>query len=332
MSSSVAEAPDLSGLIELSRDPALDLKPVILRVQTDLFLAAPVHDRAILQAFESLAAGLIPTVDEETLRIVADKLGGCPDVPPAVRAALATRGFPVAPPQEAETEAEADRALAANPGALIGTRALERLLARARTDADLAATLLARPDIPPADLAPLWLQAGPEQRRAIREAVEATAALRPCPPAPRALATTLVEKSHGRDIQGFITTLGQGLGLPENYLGAASDPAARYDLLTLALRAADLREGEAVFVFLTLNDSVARSVDRVFALVTLFRETSRAAARDLLSAILGASVMERTGSGEHQPLHGPEAKRGAAAASERGGLRTVLPSRLRRTS
>ncbi len=329
MSSSVAGAPDLSGLIELSRDPALDLKPVILRVQTDLFLAAPVHDRAILQAFESLAAGLIPTVDAETARIVAEKLDGCPDVPERVRAALALRGFPVALPREPETEAQADRALAENPGALIGTRALERLLARARTDLDLARILLARPEIPPADLAPLWLHAGTEQRRAIAEAVEATAALRPCPPAPRALATRLVEHSHSRDIGAFVAALGRGLGLPENYLGAAIDPTARYDLLTLALRAADLREGEAVFVFLTLNDSVARSVDRVFSLVTLFRETSRATARDLLCAILGAPVMERTG-GEHQPLHGPEAKRGAA--TERGGLRTVLPTRLRRTS
>lgn len=265
MSSSVAGAPDLSGLIELSRDPALDLKPVILRVQTDLFLSAPVHDRAILQAFESLAAGLIPTVDEETLRIVADKLDGCPDVPAGVRAALETRGFPIALPREPESEAEADRALAENPGALIGTRVLERLLARARTDVDLARTLLARPEIPPADLAPLWLAAEPEQRRAITEAVEATAALRPCPPAPRSLATRLVEHSHSRDVQAFITALGDGLGLPPNYLGAASDPAARYDLLTLALRAADLREGEAVFIFLTLNDSVARSVERVFS-------------------------------------------------------------------
>ena len=328
MPPSVAGAPDLSGLIELSRDPALDLKPVILRVQTDLFLAAPVHDRAILREFESLAAGLIPTVDEETARVVAEKLKGCPDVPAGVRAALEARGFPVALPPEHETEAEADRALAENPGALIGTRVLDRLLARARTDADLAQILLGRPDIPPADLAPLWLYASPEQRSAITQAVEATAALRPCPPAPRALATSLVEHSHARDVQAFITALGRGLGLPPNYLGAAVDPVARYDLLTLALRAADLREGEAVFVFLTLNDSVARSVDRVFSLVTLFRETSRATARDLLCAIFGVPVMERA-AGEHQPLHGPEAKRGSTAAER---LRTVLPMRLRRTS
>ncbi|WP_187276091.1 hypothetical protein [Methylobacterium sp. WL116] len=40
MPPSVEVAPDLSGLIELSRIAHLDLKPVILRVQTDLFVQA----------------------------------------------------------------------------------------------------------------------------------------------------------------------------------------------------------------------------------------------------------------------------------------------------
>ncbi|GJE75324.1 hypothetical protein [Methylorubrum suomiense] len=329
MPASVSAAPDLSGLIELSRDPALDLKPVILRVQTDMFVAAPNRDRAMIHAFESLAAGLIPTVDDATATIVADKLGGCPDLPDAVRAALAARGLDVAPPRPPQDQAEADRELAENPGVLIGTRVLERLLARARRDADLARILLARPDIPAADLAPLWLHAGADGRRAIGEAVEATAALRPCPHAPRALASALVQLSHARDVNGFVTALGEGLGLPQDYLTAAPDPASRYDLLTLALRAADLSEGEAVFVFLTLNDTVARSVDRVFSLVTLFRETSRAGARDLLVAILGAPVLERGAQAEHRPFHGPEAAKSRSAAT---AVRPALPSRLRRTS
>ena len=45
MSPSFDDAPDLSGLIELSRLDSLDLKPVILRVQTDHFLSATVRDR-----------------------------------------------------------------------------------------------------------------------------------------------------------------------------------------------------------------------------------------------------------------------------------------------
>ena len=50
------------------------MKPVLLRVQTDLFRAAPVRDVATIRAFESLACGLIPTVDSATAEIVA--LGG----------------------------------------------------------------------------------------------------------------------------------------------------------------------------------------------------------------------------------------------------------------
>ena len=74
MSPSFDDAPDLSGLIELSRLDNLDLKPVILRVQTDLFLSASVRDRKTMSSFASLAGGLIPIVDDETAEAVARKL------------------------------------------------------------------------------------------------------------------------------------------------------------------------------------------------------------------------------------------------------------------
>ena len=64
MPPSVDAPPDLSGLLELSRIENLDLKPVILRVQTDLFVRAPGRDRTAIEIFESLACGLIPTVDD----------------------------------------------------------------------------------------------------------------------------------------------------------------------------------------------------------------------------------------------------------------------------
>ena len=92
MSPSLDDAPDFSGLIELSRLGDLDLKPVILRVQTDLFLTATARDRKTVEAFESLAGGLIPTVDDETAEIVARKLAPFPATPQSVLAALAARG------------------------------------------------------------------------------------------------------------------------------------------------------------------------------------------------------------------------------------------------
>ncbi|GJE28619.1 hypothetical protein [Methylobacterium organophilum] len=345
-------APDLSGLIELSRDPALDLKPVVLRVQTDLFVAAPHRDRVTLQSFSALATGLIPIVDEETALIVAHKLRACPDTPETVLEALAARGGairdavrapapgaqPAAPAAKAggnaapAADVAADLALLEDPGRLLRGTSLNRMIARARRDGALARRLLARAELPPAELAPLFLHADPSMRAAMRDAVAMTAGLRPAPAAPRDLGPRLTAASEEKDVATFVATLAESLGIQKTFLAAAPDAQGRYDLLTLCLRAAGLTEEEAVFVFLTLNEAVAQSVERVFALTELFRSTSRAAARDLVSAILDQPLPERTG-GEHVPYHGPESakSRGAAPAAERAPVRTTLPSRPRRT-
>ena len=374
MPSSVDFAPDLSGLIELSRVEHLDLKPVILRVQTDLFVQAESRDRAERETFESLACGLIPTVDDETAVFVARKLAGFAGTPESVLAALAARGgeardivvassAPLTPrlleaalsdggdlavalarrpgldrsaldDLSRAGEPEVDRALAGNRGVVLRGEVLGRLVSRARGAPDLARLLLIRPDASPADLAPLFLHADPIRRDAIREAVETIAALRRNVPSPRDLGPRLLDLSAVHDVAGFVAALADGIGVARNFLSASPDPATRYELLTLALRAADLREEEAVYVFLTLNESVARSADRVFELVKLFRTVSRPAARDLIAAILDQPLRERQGSGEaHQPHHGPEAGKVRTAGAERAAQRpAALPGRVRKTS
>ncbi|WP_336485688.1 DUF2336 domain-containing protein [Methylobacterium nigriterrae] len=371
MSQSVDDAPDLSGLIELSRIEHLDLKPVILRVQTDLFVQAAQRDRAATEAFEALACGLIPTVDDETAGIVARKLAPFAGTPEAVLARLAARGGAVrdivvaraarltpavieaarrdgteiGPALAARADisrstmqdlagrhdSEIDRALAANTQVPLRGETLARLVARARSAPDLARTLLARPDLEAGEVVPLYLHAEAERRAAIADAVAHTAALRPCPPPPSEAGALLTGLSAARDVPGFVAALAECLGLPGNFLAAAPDPALRYELLTLALRAADLREEEAVYVFLTLNEGVARSAERVFELVRLFRTTPRPAARDLLSAILDAPLRERSGGADaHQPYHAPDAK--PRQAAERAPARPALPGRVRKTS
>ncbi|MCJ2136549.1 DUF2336 domain-containing protein [Methylobacterium sp. J-026] len=366
MPSSVDAPPDLSGLLELSRIENLDLKPVILRVQTDLFVRASVRDRNAIEIFESLACGLIPTVDEETARVVARKLAPCPETPPAVLQALAFRGggardavVELAPvlsrglieaaladgsdiaariaaraglSREAvddlsrEGRPEIDRALAANLGITLWGAALTRLVDRGRGAADLARLLLVRPDVSAADLVPLYLHADPMRRAVIGRAVEATAALRPCPPPPRDLGAVLTGLSAAHDVGAFVAALADGLGLPRDFLTVVADASARYDLLTLGLRAAGLHEEEAVYIFLTLNQGVARSAERVSDLVRLFRTVSRPAARDLVAALLDRPLAERVRSEPHQPLHGPEAK--LRQGAERGaGQRAPAPGR-----
>ncbi|QGY04748.1 DUF2336 domain-containing protein [Methylobacterium mesophilicum SR1.6/6] len=348
MPPSVDAPPDLSGLLELSRIENLDLKPVILRVQTDLFVRAPNRDRTAVEIFESLACGLIPTVDEETARVVAGKLAAFPETPPAVLEALALRGGAArdaiverAPALSQrlieaaladgsdiagriaaraglsresvdelsrEGRPEIDEALAANLGITLRGAALARLIGRGRGAAGLARLLLVRPDVSAADLAPLYLHADPMRRTVIGRTVEATAALRPCPPPPRGLGETLTALSAARDVPAFVAALADGLGVPRDFLTVVADAGGRYDLLTLGLRAAGLHEEEAVYIFLTLNQGVARSAERVADLVRLFRTVSRPAARDLIGAILDRPLPERGRSEAHQPLHGPEAK------------------------
>lgn len=84
-------APDLSGLAELARGGHLDVRPVLLRVHTDLFLTAPSRPPELLRSFAALATGLIPVVDSETAGVVARKLAPEPDTPLAVLDALMAR-------------------------------------------------------------------------------------------------------------------------------------------------------------------------------------------------------------------------------------------------
>ncbi|MDO9428054.1 MAG: DUF2336 domain-containing protein [Methylobacterium sp.] len=375
MHPSLDDAPDLSGLIELSRLDTLDLKPVILRVQTDLFLSAPFRDRKTLEAFEALAGGLIPIVDDETAEIVARKLAAFRETPPGILAILAARGGAVRDAVVAEAPsltpsvieaaltdgadlgaaiaarpdldratvnalsaravAEVDTALARNGQISLGAETLARLVGRGRRSADLAEALLARTDVASADLSPLFLFADEARRDAIGEAIAATVALRPCPPPPREAGAVLTGFSGRGDIAGFIGALAEMLGLRRDFLAATPDPHLRYDLLTLALRAAGLHEEEAVYVYLTLNETVARSVDRVFDLVKLFRKVQRPAARSLLSAVLDTALPERVGDAKaHQPYNAPDAERPrvSPATVDRSSSRTALPVRLRQTS
>lgn len=369
MPSSVDAPPDLSGLLELSRIEHLDLKPVILRVQTDLFVRAANRDKARTEIFESLACGLIPTVDEDTARIVAGKLAAFPDTPLAVLEALAARGgaardlviaqAPAMSPRLIEAaladesasavqlaarsgldrtvldelardgRPEVDLALAANLGITLRGGSLARLVARGRHGADLARLLLSRPDVSAADLVPLYLHADPIRREAIGRSVEATAALRPCPPPPRGLGDLLANLSAGQDVPSFVAALAGGLGIARDFLGCVTDADARYDLLALGLRAAGLHEAEAASLFRMLNRGVARSAARVADLERLFRLVSRPAARDLIAAILDQPLAERSAAEAHQPLHGPEAR--TRQPAERAAVqRPNLPIRVRR--
>ncbi|WP_188311999.1 DUF2336 domain-containing protein [Salinarimonas soli] len=338
---------DLSSLAALAWDPSLDVRPALLRVQADLFANAPARDAQTVADFETLALGLLPGVDDAAALAVARILAPVEDTPASVIRFLVARGGDVARvmigaapklpagfhpvalarnPDWAGTvarradltgadveelarlrDATADLALAENPAAPLGGRALAQLVDRARDRADLAEALLRRADLPATDRAALYLSASTAERDAIRGGIEASpSALRavPLPRASREAGEALVAFAMARDVAGFEARLAGLLGLQRRL-----DPTGpgRDDLLALALVAAGIGEEECVRIFLTLDDRIARSVAIVFRLAEIVRSTPRSSAIRLLEAILDAPLELRRDA-RHQPGHGPSAR------------------------
>lgn len=73
--------PRLEGLLALSQTRGLDVRPILLRVLTDMFVSAPHCTESDSARFTELAAHLIDQVDGETRHQIAEKLGPCPATP-----------------------------------------------------------------------------------------------------------------------------------------------------------------------------------------------------------------------------------------------------------
>ena len=80
--------PNLNGLVELANRDGVDIRPTLLRVMTDLYVQKPTHSAEEDQHFTELALRLIDLVDKRTRSIVAEKIAGYSNAPPAVRQRL----------------------------------------------------------------------------------------------------------------------------------------------------------------------------------------------------------------------------------------------------
>ncbi|WP_262298481.1 hypothetical protein [Microvirga sesbaniae] len=187
-----------------------DACSALLKVNADMFVAAPTRDRESIETFETLVLGLLPKADPATLLALARILAPCPDTPVAVldylarhspdlravvvrhaagrppglgtkplatpegRLALASGpGLDAAaiPPLLALRETAVEDALAANPALPPDTAAFADLLRRAGRRPALASLLLTRADLPTSALAALYLAADAERREVIRDRV-----------------------------------------------------------------------------------------------------------------------------------------------------------------
>ena len=69
-----------------------DMRPVLLRVTTDLFVLHASHTAQEIRLYEEMTCRLIDDADEATLATVAKKLAACDDAPAAVLRRLLARG------------------------------------------------------------------------------------------------------------------------------------------------------------------------------------------------------------------------------------------------
>ncbi|WP_406856839.1 DUF2336 domain-containing protein [Alsobacter sp. KACC 23698] len=84
--------PELHGLLAIAREEGLDMKPVLLRVLTDLYVSTPAHTSDEAAQFREIAGTLVQQVDGDTALVVACKLAGYAQTPVEVGAAFLARG------------------------------------------------------------------------------------------------------------------------------------------------------------------------------------------------------------------------------------------------
>lgn len=263
---------DLIRLTLLAREANRDVAPTLLRVQADLFADAPSRDRPTVAAFEALALAMLPRADAETASYVAGRVAHLRETPDSVRSLLPSGDC-----------VDAGRAQG---------RALQAMVDRARGDRELAATLLARDDLPAEEAARLYLHADAARRSGLRTALASSGALarnRLMRPDPRTLDELLACAARA-DAASFGARLSRALGV----VGAQPDwrprNEARRELLALGLVALGAPEEVCVRIFLTLDAVTARSVEAVFGLVEIVRRTPRSVALRIVEAALGLDL------------------------------------------
>jgi hypothetical protein len=189
-----------------------DMRAALLKVNAEMFIAAPARDRESIETFEALMLGSLPRADSASLLALARILAPCADTPASVldylvqhapearaivlqhathlpetvdRRQLATPSgrlrLAARPDLDPATthrllllgEESVAQALAANPAIAPDTPAFKLLVQRARHQPALARILLERDELAIGDEAPLYLAADARRRAVIRQHVAA---------------------------------------------------------------------------------------------------------------------------------------------------------------
>jgi uncharacterized protein (DUF2336 family) len=213
-----------------------------------------------------------------------------------------------------------DLTLIANLAAPLPRAALDQLVARSRRDCAYAPGLLSRRDVSSTELAPLFLQAGPERRLAILDslaAIEALGGLEPRRPAPAADLFAGWLAMAGDDQQSAFGAIASHLGGADTLADALAADRSR-DLAALALVASGTSVENATRFLIRLGDETAHSVERIFALVALMRSVRPEIAHRVVMQVAGVRSAPAQRKGQHLPAMDPSgtAARGGPARQD----------------
>ncbi len=296
--------PQVQRLIGLARSNGVDVRPTLLRVVVDQFVAEPHHGAAEVTRFGELTLHLLTRAAESERAIVAAKLAPHPQTPAAVARRLAADVPAVACPVLAQSPAlsdddqflavrsgDPDKAAAVAGRADLGLAALVAL--EDFDDPRVKEALAARVPVQPiamrrtigekaTDLGAAFLGGTSTQR----ETLIAELVLRPLPVATgtpadpnRAVELSALSRRNG--------ALGSALA---NVLGLAPETAARIaadesgEPLIVVARALDLGREAAARILLFAHEAVGTSVARVYDLTALYDVLPRQAALAILGS------------------------------------------------
>jgi hypothetical protein len=260
--------PSLDGLLRLADRKDVDIRPTLLRVLTDLYVQKPAHSREEELHYTELALRLIEAVDVTTRRMVATRLAGYRQAPPAVVARL-----------------KRDQAEVAAP--FIDHPSLRAPVDGGRPDNGPRAAIApaGKPAAASEDLSEVFFAASASERRVIllNLAYVSSASPRATPPAHALDAIRRLERAAlARNTAEFARHLEGVLGLPSAQTRRiAEDPSG--EPIVVVAKAIGMPAEVLHRILLFLNPVIGHSVRRVFDLARLYDEITPQAAVHLLA-------------------------------------------------
>ncbi|WP_146144713.1 DUF2336 domain-containing protein [Phreatobacter cathodiphilus] len=341
--------PSVQRLIGLARSNGIDVRPTLLRVIVDQFVAERSHPAAEVTRFGELVVNLLPKASEADRAVVAAKLARHRQTPAVVARRLAADSGAVARPILTHCRALSDddlflavrsgdpeKALAVAEREDIGLAALVAL--EAMDEPAVKAALAARVGRPapslrepllasPTDLGRRFLAASTAQRETMLADLAMSQPALPPGLGPRGGAPT---QERGREIEVAALSRRDGaLGdAVARALGLDRATAARItgdpggEPLVVVARALDLGREATTRILLFAHEAIGTSVERIGALAALYDAVPRGVAVTLVRSFQEVAPAAPARPARHQPVLAPD-------ASDRVGARQASTSAAR---